>query len=98
MATQLELLQGGYQDGIFINASKPITGTTASTTSYKFVYFQEDSVINTFTNTADGNEKLLWNIGTESIKAGTLLFAHRGLGIKSLTLTSGSGFLFDKAI
>jgi hypothetical protein len=86
---QLDILQGGHVEGVFFNASKPITAS-----NYKLLYFQEDSVINTWTDTADVNQKTLWNIGTETIKAGTILFAKNSKGTKAIALTSGSGFAY----
>jgi hypothetical protein len=93
MATAIELLQGGGVSGVFCKSGKPV-----SNSRYKFIYFQEDSVISAFTSTTNVDEIALWNISGETIKAGTLLFAHNGEGIKNVTLSSGSAFLFDSVI
>lgn len=86
---QLDVLQGGHNDGKFFNSSKAI-----SSGNWKIIYFQEDSVINTWTDSQDANQKTAWNIGTETIKAGTVLWALNSLGTKTLSVTSGSGFVF----
>lgn len=86
---QLDVLQGGHNDGRFFNSAKPI-----SAGNWKVIYFQEDSVISAWTDTRDGNQRTAWNIGSETIKAGTLLFAQNSLGTKTLSVTSGSGFVF----
>lgn len=96
MATDISNLLGGFVDGSYVNTSKPITNG-----KFKFVYFQEDSTVSVFTSTglSNTNELTLWNLSTtDVIKAGTILFSHNGLGIKALTLTSGSAFVFDSVI
>ena len=49
---QLDVLQGGHNDGKFFNSAKAI-----SAGNWKVIYFQEDSVINTWTDTKDANQK-----------------------------------------
>jgi len=46
MATVQELLLGGFMKGKFVDSSAAITAS-----KYKFVYFQEDSVVSVFTGT-----------------------------------------------
>lgn len=90
MATVQELLLGGFQKGKFTDSSAAI-----SDASYKFVYFQEDSVITTFTGTDNSNQLSAWGLSGKTVKAGVVLFAQGGVGIKALTLSSGSAFVFD---
>ena len=93
MATVQELLLGGFMSGKFVDTTAPITAS-----KYKFVYFQEDSVVSVFTGTDDSNQVTAWGISSKTIKAGVVLFAQGGQGIKALTLTSGSAFVFDEVI
>ena len=86
--SQSDLLQGGHILGVFTNSSKAISGG-----SYSILVIQEDCVITSMTDTADRDIKAQWNIGTETIKAGTILFAHNQVGIKTVVLASGSGFV-----
>jgi len=94
MSTTTELLLGGFQKGKFTNNDIPI-----SNGKYKFVYFQEDSVVSVFTGTDNSNQVTAWGIGdNKTIKAGVILFAQGGQGIKVLELASGSAFVFDEVI
>ena len=88
--SQLDALQGGHKVGKLVTASKGITNG-----NWKLFVPQEDTVIASFVATDDSNQMTAWNIGTETIKAGTVLFAQDLKGIKTLTLTSGSGFVYD---
>ena len=93
MSTTTELLLGGFQKGKFTDSSSAITNA-----KYQFVYFQEESVVSVFTGTDDSNQVTAWGISGKTIKAGVTLFAQGGQGIKALTLTSGSAFVFDEII
>jgi hypothetical protein len=93
MSTTTELLLGGFQKGKFVNSSNPIEGG-----KYKFVYFQEDSVLSLFEGTDESNQITAWGISGATIKAGVTLFAQGGQGILNLELTSGSAFVFDEII
>lgn len=93
MTTAIEKLLGGGKKGKFFKNGKAITGG-----NYAFIYFQEDTVLTTFTDSKDGNQITAWDISGETIKAGTVLFAQGGLGIKALTVSSGSGFVFDEIL
>lgn len=91
MATTTELLLGGFDKGKFTDSSAAITNG-----KYKFVYFQEDSVLTTFTGTDNSDQLAAWGLSGKTIKAGVTLFAQGGQGIKALTFASGSGFAFDE--
>jgi hypothetical protein len=94
MSTTTELLLGGFQRGRFTDSDIPI-----SNGKYKFVYFQEDSVVSVFTGTDNSDQVTAWGIGdNKTIKAGVVLFAQGGQGIKALELLSGSAFVFDEII
>jgi hypothetical protein len=93
MSTTTELLLGGFQRGRFTDSSSAITNG-----KFQFVYFQEDSVITTFTGTDDSNQLTAWGLSGKTVKAGVILFAQGGQGIKALTLASGSAFVFDEII
>jgi hypothetical protein len=93
MSTTTELLLGGLQKGKFTDSSAPITNA-----KYQFVYFQEDSVITTFTGTDNSNQLTAWGLSGKTVKAGVILFAQGGQGIRALTLASGSAFVFDEII
>lgn len=88
LGSQSDLLQGGHILGVYTNSSKPIAGG-----SYSVLVVQEDCVITSMTDAADRDVKAQWNIGSETIKAGTILFAHNQVGIKTVVLASGSGFV-----
>jgi len=84
---QLDILQGGHVVGKFFKSGKAITAG-----DYKIAVLQEDAVVTSFTDEDDIDQIALWNISGETLKAGTILFAHNSKGIKSLTVSSGSGF------
>ena len=86
---QLDALQGGHKVGKIVKSGKPITAS-----SYKILLIVEDSVISVFTDTTDIDQIALWGISGDTIKAGTILFCHNYKGIKALTFTSGSGFVY----
>jgi hypothetical protein len=85
---QLDVLQGGHQQIKFVKSGKAITAG-----NWSIFYVQEDCVITAMTDTADVNQLPLLDIATETIKAGTVLFCWNSRGIKTLTLSSGSGFV-----
>ncbi len=93
MSTTTELLLGGFQKGKFFNSDISIING-----KYQFVYFQEDSIVTEFTGTDNSDQLAAWGIGGVTIKAGVILFAQGGQGIKNLTLDNGSGFVFDEII
>jgi hypothetical protein len=93
MSTTTELLLGGFQKGKFTDSSAPITNA-----KYQFVYFQEDSVMTIFTGSDNSNQLTAWGLSGKTVKAGVILFAQGGQGIKALTLSSGSAFVFDEII
>jgi hypothetical protein len=86
---QLDILQGGHNSWKYFDSGKAI-----SAGNWKIAYFQEDAVITTFTDTADVNQITLGDISGETIKAGVVLFAQNSKGIKALSVSSGSGFVF----
>lgn len=89
--SQNDILQGGHKIGKFVNSSEPISGGT-----YSIFVVQEDCVITSMTDVNDADIKAQWNIGSETIKAGSIIFAHNQLGIKTVALTSGSGFVLGE--
>jgi hypothetical protein len=93
MSVKSELLLGGFKIGKFTDSTSPVTNA-----KYQFVYFQEDTVISVFTGTDNSNQLTQWGLSGKTIKAGVVLFAQGGQGIKALTLASGSAFLFDEIL
>jgi hypothetical protein len=85
---QLDILQGGHVVGKFFKSGKAITAG-----DYKIAVLQEDAVVTAFTDEDNVDQIPLWDIAGETLKAGTILFAHNSKGIKTLTVTSGSGFV-----
>lgn len=86
---QLDILQGGHNSWKYFDSGKAI-----SAGNWKIIYFQEDSVVTTWTDTSDVDQIALGNIAGETIKAGGVLFAQNSKGTKSLAVSSGSGFVF----
>jgi len=88
-SNQLDILQGGHNVGRFVKSGKAITAG-----NWKLIYVVSDCVITAFTDTADVNQIPLWDISGETIPAGTILFSHNAKGVKTLTLSSGSAFVY----
>jgi hypothetical protein len=88
---QLDILQGGHEIGKFVKSGKAITAG-----KWRIFFCQEDCVITAFTDTSNTDQIPLWDISGETIKAGTILFCHNSKGIKTLTLSSGSGFVYGE--
>jgi hypothetical protein len=88
---QNDIIQGGHVTGKFVNSSKPISGG-----KFSIFVVQEDCVITSMTDVNNADVKAQWNIGSETIKAGTILYAHNQLGIKTVVLASGSGFVLGE--
>jgi len=88
---QLDILQGGHVTGKFFKSGKAI-----SSGNYKIAVIQADCVVTGFTDTDDVDQIPLWDIAGETIKAGTILFAHNCKGIKTLTVSSGSGYVLGQ--
>jgi len=86
---QMAILQGGHQAWKYFDSGKAI-----SAGNWKMVFFQEDAVVTAWTDTADVDQIALGNIAGETIKAGTILFAQNSKGTKTLSVSSGSGFVF----
>jgi len=84
---QLDILQGGHVNGKFFKDSKPI-----SAGNYRIAVLQEDAIVTEFTDEDDVDQIPLWDIAGETLKAGAILFAHNSKGIKTLEVSSGSGF------
>jgi hypothetical protein len=84
---QLDILQGGHVTGKFFKSGKAISGG-----DYKIAVIQSACVVTGFTDENDVDQIPLWDIAGETLEAGTILFAHNSKGIKTLSVSSGSGF------
>jgi len=84
---QLDILQGGHVLGKFFKDSKAI-----SAGNYRIAVLQEDCIVTGFTDVDDVDQIELWDIAGETLKAGTILFAHNSRGIKTLSVSTGSGY------